>query len=97
MDFGIKYEDVDGAIREFRSGIERLEDSISTLKNNISKFNGGGFEGQSADKYIDLTERKIGLLEQLVNTYERAIQMLEQAKAKAREADEELRTRVRAI
>lgn len=97
MDFGIKYEDVDGAIRQFQSGIQRLDDTVKVLKNDISQFNGGGFQGQSGDKMVDLMERKIGHLNQLIHTYERAIQMLEQAKQKAQEADEELHKRVSAI
>ena len=64
MDFSIKYEDVDGAIRQFRSGIQRLEDSVKVLKNDISQFNGGGFQGQSGDKMTDLIDRKIGRLEE---------------------------------
>jgi WXG100 family type VII secretion target len=97
MDFSIKYEDVDGAIRQYNSGIQRLNDLVKTLKNDISNFNGGGFQGQSGDKMEDLLNRKIGHLNQLISTYERAIQMLEQAKQKAQDADEELHKRVSAI
>lgn len=97
MDFSIKYEDVDGAIRQFQSGIQRLEDTVKVLKNDISQFNGGGFQGQSGDKTTDLIDRKIGHLNQLIHTYENAIKMLEQAKQKAQDADEELHKRVSAI
>jgi WXG100 family type VII secretion target len=97
MDFSIKYEDVDGAIREFRSGIERLNEVVSQLKADIGEFNGGGFTGQSAEKFIDLMERKIGLVNNLIQTYQNAIAQLESAKQKAKEADEDLQRRVRAI
>jgi WXG100 family type VII secretion target len=97
MDFSIKYEDVDGAIRQFQSGIQRLQDVVSQLKTDISDFNGGGFTGQSADKFNDLIERKIGLVNQLIQAYEGAIGQLQTAKQNAQEADQELQRRVRAI
>lgn len=97
MDFSIKYEDVDGSIRQFQSGIQRLQDVVSQLKNDISDFSGGGFSGQSGEKFNDLIERKIGLVNQLIQAYEGAIGQLQTAKQNAQEADQELQRRVRAI
>jgi WXG100 family type VII secretion target len=97
VNFSMKYTHVDGAINQFKNGINQLNDTLSKLTNIIGQFNGGGFQGRCGDNFENLMKRKMSLINQLISTYEKAIQKLEKAKQEMRKADEDLRKRARQI
>ncbi len=94
MDFHINHGDIDSTIGVFRKGIEGLDDVTQNLRNNIEAFKGGGFQGQAADQFIELMERKIALVTDLSAVYQQAISKLQQAQSKAKDSDQKLHKQI---
>jgi uncharacterized protein YukE len=97
MNVNMKYDDVDSTVSSFQKGVDQLTQVNATLKKILQDYDGGGFQGQSADLYVALVERKIALVDKLRETYENAIQKLQEAKAAMQDTDKQLKDKVAAI
>jgi uncharacterized protein YukE len=94
MDVGARYSDVDAVIGKYQQGIEALENWTTQIDRILADFDQGGFIGQNGDEFKELLQRKQGLMNDLKNVYENAIQKLNQAKQRMRDAENEIRGNV---
>jgi WXG100 family type VII secretion target len=97
MDVNINYNDVDSTVAAFLKGAESLSQVSAALRKIMQSYQTGGFQGQSADNYAALMERKIALVDKLRETYETAAQKLQDAKSSMQDTDSQLKARVGAI
>ncbi len=97
MDCHMRYADVEQTMRTYQAAIQGLNETIRVLENNIREYEGGAFLGRTAETYIQLTQRKIGLVKSLIGVFDRSIALLRKAQQEMQNADNDLKSRLGSI
>lgn len=91
MNVYVNYEAVDSLIQDFRSASDVLRDGLKRMHTIIGGFQDGGFWGRNADNYIGLMRRRMDLIQKLIDTNDRAVEVLQAAKTEMQQANEQLK------
>jgi len=94
MDIYIQYDAIERAATNLRATAATFSAGAEKLRSAKALFNGGYWEGQAADKYIERLDEDIKFCTVYVELLERLAATLDESSQALRDQDAELRTAI---
>lgn len=96
--FNFNFSEIANTAQGFGKVIDSVDEIVQTIQKIKSAFEGGGFQGECADKFTnDRLDDNLKVLTSAIDVFQSLIGALDGAANKMKESDDTLRSRVQSI